>query len=130
MKYFARYISVERKIDDGNYYISDRKDIFQNKNGTRPYNGDKKVNLFLCSRDIQFGDNAYSPRNGFYKFGYHENSYRNESIKVMGLISPGAIWIKEGDEFEEQDIDEVCDLDIDTLPRIFKILCPTCKTFH
>lgn len=60
--------------------------------------------LFLCSRDIKYGDNAYSPRNEFYVFGTVENSYENESIKVIGEISFGAGWLKGGEELTDEEI--------------------------
>jgi|SRR6187551_629932 len=153
MKYFAKYLPVEGGYEDGDLVIDlyhPEPSIHEAESSCKQNEGElcTKVKLFLCSRDVQFNDNAYSPRNGFYKFGYHENSYRNESIKIIGPISLTAIWVKEGAEFEEEDwcvlmttaskkigviqvekhnIDRFKNLAVKTF---IGIKCPTCNTFH
>lgn len=64
------------------------------------YKGEK---LFLCSDNIYYADSVFSPRNGFYKFGEVENSYKNESIKIIGEISDKVNWLQDGDEILEEE---------------------------
>lgn len=83
--------------------------------------GDKLAKLFLCSRDIQVGDKAFwhghlkwysedalaellsIDRTRLQTLGknklWEQEQTRDELIKVIGEISPEAIWVKEGDEF-------------------------------
>lgn len=65
----------------------------------------KLVKLFLCSKDIHSGDRFYT------KVGSEEetwvDTYReptDEWFKVLGEVSPKAIWVKPDMEFEEDDI--------------------------
>lgn len=86
--------------------------------------------LFLCSRDIKVGDKIRSPQSGNGRTGFvyssndiskeftvvgndtdrawitEEKKYldKHASFKVIGLISPEATWVKEGDEFDEDEI--------------------------
>jgi len=96
----------------------------------------KKLKLFLCSRDIQVGDITYvniyedflgktdnktikienSPSHlpdglmCYSEDGYYE--YLKDCIKVIGEISPDAVWVTEGMEFDEDEIQlwATCDL--------------------
>lgn len=76
--------------------------------------------------------------------------YMKEFLKVIGPISPEAIWVKEGDEFTDKEVGHsMYDYEdktfvsfefISTMNDFSKslinkeefiyILCPTCKTFH
>jgi hypothetical protein len=49
--------------------------------------------------------------------------------KVVGIISPDAIWVKEGNTFTEEDIHRCFSGDA-LVTGTVKIKCPTCKTFH
>lgn len=74
----------------------------------------KIVKLFLCSRDIQVGDVVHYP--GFdlpfkvcnkesdedIQWGFLKD-VKEKHFKIIGEISPEAIWVKEGDEFDEDD---------------------------
>jgi hypothetical protein len=86
-KYFAKYLPVEGEI--------------------------KKVKLFLCSRNIEVGDKYYY--NGtetdicdseirLEQIKEQEEKHGQKRFKVIGEISPEAIWVKEGDEFNEVDV--------------------------
>ena len=104
--------------------------------------------LFLCSRDIQVGDKVkyqyHFEGQARYADGIvksipekHEDyvTYHLDiegvdtpslgigTFKVIGEVSPNAIWVKEGMEFEEEDVDIFSILYI-------KFKCPTCNTFH
>lgn len=130
MKYFTKYLPVEGEIKDGDTYLFDGKiqtckvSIIKELEEFygRKITEYQKVKLFLCSRDIETS---------------------------LGEISPSAIWVKEGDEFEEEDIQlGVCLFDqktefsnihtmkaqIQDYPKhyryVYGIKCPTCKTYH
>ncbi len=114
----------------------------------------------LCSRDIQVGDEIY---NNGGKLEFPVQSEREKEVftrngsffKVIGEISPNAIWVKEGDEFEESEIgywfsgmsnatplselsnndksQESKKLAIERFQNKFKpvyLKCPTCNHFH
>lgn len=89
----------------------------------------KTAKLFLCSRDIQVGDKVKVPRtkdnfdnNNFdiegtiNSVGNNEVSVKiddyfspfpkNYCIKVIGSILSAATWVREGDEFEEDEVEE------------------------
>jgi hypothetical protein len=111
----------------------------------------KEVKLFLCSRDIQVGGTyidmskmgryiPYTENDEFKTMGI--NPYDvcdSESLRiylkdkphcfeVIGEISPEATWVKEGMEFDENEIDIY---DVSHLPiNVVHIMCPNCKTFH
>ena len=166
-KYFAKYLPVEGEIKEGDYWIGDgisipkqatrleekaseavqkafgikyRKDFLKLKNA-------KKVNLFLCSRDIKHGD-KYHDYAGAPVFTHDEDDpmLDKDCFKIIGEISPNATWVKEGDEFDEEDIFMTYVDDAGTVwkntevgaltgytgeftPRCM-LKCSTCKTFH
>ncbi len=73
----------------------------------------KPVKLFLCSRDVKVGDDFYTddpwwPNETRMTFvqAYLEEHPGNPTLnyKVIGPISSKATYIKEGQEFEEEDI--------------------------
>ena len=119
--------------------------------------------LFLCSRDIQVGDKMWSSISGSLKeytrtlqmdFDIAPPSYTGDpdlgSFKVIAPISPQALWVKEGDEFDEDELSiwddsgSYCDAEswipFITIEKeawidlgenlIVGIKCPTCKIFH
>jgi hypothetical protein len=94
-KYFAKYLPVEGEI--------------------------KKVKLFLCSRNIEVGDKYYY--NGtetdicdseirLEQIKEQEEKHGQKRFKVIGEISPEAIWVKEEDGFDEDDILFILDASI------------------
>jgi hypothetical protein len=48
----------------------------------------------------------------------------------IGQVSPNAIWVKEGNKFNEGDIEYGGWRDEELTLITVKIKCPTCKTFH
>ncbi len=161
-KYFSKYLPVDGDIQVGdsildpnnNVYKCTRIDnIYLNCSG---YNGlvrisrCKKVKLFLCSRDIQVGDTlikngieylAHSRPDGVPFIGYYNKDWcylDNDCFKVLGEISPEATWVKEGDEFEEDDWQFVIyDMDERTILSKFPIpkfanleIKGPCEHFH
>lgn len=72
-----------------------------------------RVQLFLCSRDIKIGDQATEVLVGgkVETFTIHtENDIYSDMIadgrqfKTIGPISPEATWVKEGMEFDEEEV--------------------------
>lgn len=117
MKYFAKYIPVEGEIKDANYYFHPSWGLtlcgeHSTKNG-------KLAKLFLCSRDIQIDDKVKWQGSGDKWFdktiiGEREGEWlisstydmwveKRNVIKVIGQISLEAIWVKECDEFGEDE---------------------------
>jgi len=161
-QYFAKYLPVEGEIKDGNLYQTEwgeRYNYFEYLN-YEPKG--KLLKLFLCSRDIQVGERAYclgeEAENRELGLKEGDRQWVNpwcikgncpDCVKVIGEISPEATWVKEGAEFDEEEIeskkvgfyngtevyfDTELQEDAERLMYkekiIFKILCPTCKHFH
>lgn len=108
-------ICVEEIIESlPGIYVSDGK--------TAKNDWNKKVKLFLCSRDIQAGDTFFdnvgrkweNAEECYAKVAREANEknfeYGKGSYKIIGEISPNAIWVKEGDEFDEEEINKMADL--------------------
>ena len=129
--YFTKYLPVEGEIKEGDKvwdsnfnrvrnikYVSKELADFSNKTGN------KKAKLSLCSRDIQVGDRVYytpsnkslnPPKEGFYTVNFTNPPLvsftdtrgvvdRDLCIKVIGEVSPEATWVKEGMEFDKEQI--------------------------
>jgi len=116
-KYFVKYLPVEGEINPNDWMIDSYGNIFKckSKEGnkilgtaylTYVEGEPRKVKLFLCSRDIQVGDKVLDEE--FCDWIVEENDLKNLSLltKVIGEISKDAIWVKEGDEFNEDEIEE------------------------
>lgn len=124
--YFAKYLPVEGEIKKGDWII------YSNLINSIPIQFlegelagfEKKIKLFLCGRDIQLGDKLtdkygkneyvyegfdergnYFVTNTTFPYGNCSKEYFEDCfIKVIGETSPEAIWVKEGDEFDEEEI--------------------------
>ncbi len=111
----------------------------------------KPVRLFLCSRDIQVGDKITLDGIEFvtYEEGEIDSSWQNHvdnGFKVIGEVSPEAVWVTEGMEFDDTQIqdcyeswDSILWVPIkkewyDSYTRkkrhIVKLKCSQCNTFH
>jgi hypothetical protein len=91
-KFFAKYSAVEGEIKEGDLYLQNLVGIgFINE--IRTYTGgklearDKKVKLFLCSRDIEVGD-KYFLENGSSK----EYTAEMSDWTIDGKIVPTPSW--------------------------------------
>lgn len=151
-KYFTKYLPVEGEIREGDFYLNSVGGISQAKCEldtplANKYN--KKVKLFLCSRDIQAGDKIWHEfSNTFVEIGQEYIDTMTEekqkiSFKVIGEISHNAVWVKEGDEFDEDEVNiteqcphynnrhmwKDCSCKTGFVKGVY-IKCPTCKTFH
>lgn len=154
--YFAKYLPVEGEIQEGGKYVYITNKVrVTKKSFPIPPNPDvKPVKLFLCSRDIQVGDKAYTgdPSMADLDTVYERaedipvgesglltsSSFIKEKIayKVIGEISPKATWVKGGDEFEGEGIDfviAVSDEEYDfpeILQKPFYMIKGPCGHFH
>lgn len=119
-KYFAKYLPVEGEIREGDTTLlyGEFQTFACDFRATVPLEDLKslrKYKLFLCSRDIQVGDEIFSPMgNAPHKKWKVIDSVLNmnttgqiavdlltdDMYKVIGEISPDATFVKEGDEFD------------------------------
>lgn len=172
-KYFTKYLPIEGEIKEGDWYKSkfrSENKFFhyeQWKDDRTTYFGNNpkedvlfKVKLFLCSRDIQVGDEYYNSMGYKVDHTWDEEAiqdskdFPDDIFKVIGEISPDAIWVKEGDEFDEDELEPVAycikhpdeSIYFDDMSQILEwikykfnpkthkaligIKCPTCKQFH
>lgn len=120
MRYFAKYLPVEGEIGIGDYAINSAGSIYQCYAANENTKQDKKVRLFLCSRDIKIGDT--NVHTGLLVHSEEEivREVKDDSqlrfmqgtaevnkvalFKVLGPISPYATWIKEGDDILSKNI--------------------------
>lgn len=140
-KYFAKYLPVEReKVKLPTF----------NPEHPNQYSELPVKKLFLCSRDIEWNENAkyWHLKNQHFLTGilgigedskevHHDKGWSKseEVIMALGEISPDAIWVKEGDEFDEDEVKESYIITNDKRSSSYnlhwyRIKCPTCKTFH
>lgn len=135
-KYFAKYLPVAGKEQEGKPL-----DIYVGN-----------IKLFLCSRDIKVQDRVifFQTKNND-SFGtiveIFNSSYdvylgnkisiinipKNGCFKVIGEISKNAIWVKEGDEFDKEELEAngVGPNWSDNFSNWkFKIKCDKCETYH
>lgn len=128
--YFTKYLPVEGEIKEGQTGISINNATYTHFNHLGKNYG-KPAKLFLCSRDIQVGDNVFykEEQTKFEKIdhdeGYPEWVFSNSQtyhaptngkiwdkeippFKVIGEISPEALtYVKKGDEFDEESIKRI-----------------------
>jgi len=133
--YFAKYLPYEGNIKEGEDYWCSvygyRKGNHASRNVPKGEERFKPVKLFLCSRDIQVGDKVYATADDFYRTYDGYSDLCTDEIKIIGEISPQAIWVKEGDEFEEDEIKRniiAKEFGIEEYP--IKIKCSQCNNFH
>lgn len=48
--------------------------------------------------------------------------------KIIGRVSPSAVWVKEGDVIEDEDFEIIYKSEV--LDALLAIKCPTCKQYH
>lgn len=107
-QYFAKYLPVEGEIKEGLPALFTDGVIaipLQCNVELAKKNGAKVVKLFLCSRDVNLGDDVLDSNfnKHYVSDNYMTNKHQWEGnwFKVIGEISPNAKWVKEGDEFDE-----------------------------
>lgn len=103
--YFTKYLPVEGEIKEGETGISINNATYTHYNHLGKDYG-KPAKLFLCSRDIQVRDKLQTISGVKTQVEYPsqlENFPYDKLFKVIGEISPEATWVKEGNEFDEDD---------------------------
>ncbi len=137
--YFAKYLPVEGEIKEGDTFLEHgisyrllHKKVDEwvictlnlEKQFSTVCKNPVKSKLFLCSKDIQVGDKAIYENKEVIITGYDERfliwefegmpapvDYDKKLLfKIIGEISPEATWIKEGDEFDEYEVQKMADL--------------------
>lgn len=128
--YFAKYLPVEGEIKEGDWYIpKSSKLILQSlmtevsygvpiagiimnttKQLSHTFHSEplQKVKLFLCSRDIKVGDivkdSLFNEHLVTDNYMGNKHQWEGNWFKVIGEVSPEAKWVKEGDEFGEDEL--------------------------
>ena len=121
-KYYTKYLPVEGDLKIGDITFWDLDEGYFSKQFVRVtesfiifaecYNW-KKYELFLCSKDIKIGDHAMELlTNGEYDTFqidtendiFHDMIAYKRQFKIIGKLSKEAFWVKEGDEFNENEI--------------------------
>lgn len=121
--YFSKYLPVEGEIKEGDNYLHEDGNVMKwGKLTGNPekWKGHQKVKLFLCSRDIQIGDEFKWEDKTLISLGHGDDDDRywihaawlgkkmafdvTKAYKIVGEISPEAGWVKEGDEFVKEDL--------------------------
>lgn len=146
-QYFTKYLPVEEEIKEGDWILDSNNYVYKctridntylNCSG---YNGIvrifkcKKAKLFLCSKDIQIGDKVTFPETLKERIVDETikslDTYKlQEYFKVIGEISEGATWVKEKDEFTEEEIMKFHHIWGNNDDFIYLIRCSQCKSFH
>lgn len=151
--YFTKYLLVEGEIKEGDYVLGGPGDeaegeIWQWDGDSHiSEDDDKKVKLFLCSRDVKLGDKVkFKDISVEVDIPIDEHNWswlsKHAPWSVIGEISPEATWIKEGDVFDEGEIKKMVDLGFGAIAEwiegreslgykpVMQIKCPICKKFH
>jgi hypothetical protein len=111
MKYFAKYLPVEGEIkkEENCPYCGEK--CFEGEGCDEWQAGGFNKKLFLCSRDIQRNDTVYVTTKDYHNRApllvqEHaiETLKEKGAFQVIGEISPDATWVKEGDEFDEDEV--------------------------
>lgn len=113
-QYFAKYLPVEGEIKVGDWVIhpGNPPSPITRSNISLVCSECRKAQLFLCSRDIQVGDIVW-PKYLVFEDGsegrpegnwMHLSAITSGSFKVIGVMSSFATYVKEGDEFDQHEI--------------------------
>lgn len=111
-QYFAKYLPVEGKLKEGELGWSINNALYTHYDHLGENYG-KPIKLFLCSREIQIGDTLRFIEDNTDLLTSTEKELKqhqlliklDKGVKVVGEISSEATWVKQGNEFEH---DELC----------------------
>ncbi len=110
MKMFAKWIPTEgdaNSLKKDEFYFSYIDGIrYKKSRDTQPLTPEDTIAKFcLCTRDIQVGD-WVTFDNGQEMFADADilNALKKDGFKVLGVISPAAKWVKEDDEFDDDEV--------------------------
>lgn len=117
--YFAKYLPVEGEMKKGvvvRKKLSGLTGVCMRDISSDEKDEYEKVQLFLYSRDINVGDKVKYNTSGTedevlevyndvaISLKRTKGAFLKQHVsKVIGPISPNAIWVKEGDEFDEDE---------------------------
>ncbi len=120
--YFTRYLPFEKNGDENciwQWYNNVKNTGWENishsdmdaiiAHGLQPAPQFRKLKLFLCSTDVQIGNELYYP-NGMGPEIMDDTEKHKAWIeqhglfKIIGEISREATWVKEGDEFDKEEL--------------------------
>lgn len=166
MKYFTKYLPVEGEIKEGDRFLHATTNTIEKAVHGSHIPPHKLVKLFLCTSEIKLGDEVIHNEitstpvtvdnivKGSVWFQETPGKYAvRDCYKVIGEVSPEAVWVTEGMEFDEEQIqgigcykkhpmDSIYFEDLESFTKFFtehpsikyrpviKFECPTCKTFH
>jgi hypothetical protein len=116
-QYFTKYLPVEGELKKGKYFkdttgtirIADETDEMMENFLTKRLPPQQVYKLFLCSRDIQVGDEMTRLDGSKFKADKAPDGsahWNGHAYKVIGEISPEATWVKEGREFDEDEVEK------------------------
>ena len=166
-KYFVKYLPVEGEIKEHATVFKDfeigtvvhlypNKDAYEieffekgmsKETATYPASRVKLAKLFLCSRD-KSDRRIDMDTQQWQELSRDEREEYLYKYTPIGEISPDAVWVTEGMEFEESEVEvtitcpkcgseyndgfcpEDIDCEIDKKRPIAKIKCSQCKQFH
>lgn len=121
-KYFVKFIIVEGDVEFNDYFLADPlsdSEPYEIMRATKnveldliKLKGYPKIKPFLCSNKIQIGDKnikylgAYSSNHPIIIENENDKEFaiQWDAYKIIGEISPEATWVKEGMEFDEDEI--------------------------
>jgi hypothetical protein len=105
--YFTKYLAVPGKLKEGERGISINNAIYTHYAHLGDDYG-KPMKLFLCSRDVQVGDEVTCIDPSSINFGKKAKHFEFGDtvnwVNVIGEISPEATWVTEGMEFDENEL--------------------------
>lgn len=128
--YFAKYLPVGGEIKEGDKYLWLGELYEASSLSIKSGQAKNPIKLFLCSRDIQVGDTIRAKDNSGEMLITKETrvgvrgeltiltgeksegditwaQLESDWYKILGKISPEATWVKEYDEFTENEIEIV-----------------------
>ena len=140
LKYFCKYLPVEGEIKEGDkvLYLGKLREVSLMDNRLIIWGGEafvqilteKKVKLFLCSRDIEMGNKVLGNIESKEEYTFMEGMNAKYCTKVVGEISKDALsYVKEGMEYDEEDVKNTNVRLFSWEPYIYQIKGP-CGHFH
>ncbi len=123
MNYYSKYLPIIGEIKHHDFYFSYRDGIrYKHKEGLNKMTPeDKLCKPFLCSRDIQVGDRVRTFERTYPEYVEKITDYTitilqgghpvehdiNQCYKIIGEISEEATWVKDDDEYDENEVEQI-----------------------
>lgn len=115
MEALAKYLPIEGEIREGELYFNEHSHLTAYAGTSKPDDKCKKADLFAVTQDIKVGDEVWDLFKGV-KHGIAEELYKDYiklkdvsydmdrrsggAVKVLGLLSPNATWVKDGEKIK------------------------------